>query len=113
MVELTTSEAQGVLVIAARGDLNAHTSAKAEADLMRLIEGSAQRVVLDLAEVRYVSSAGLRVFLLAARKVGPKGAFVLARPTPDVRGILNLAGFSRILKLADDLGGAVAMARAG
>jgi hypothetical protein len=50
------------------------------------------------------------VFLVAARQVGPQGTFVLARPAPAVRGVLELAGFLTILKVEADLPAAIAAA---
>jgi anti-anti-sigma factor len=60
--------------------------------------------------VRYVSSAGLRVFLIATRRIAGDGAFVLARPSPPVRGVLEMAGFLNVVKVAPDVDAAVAAA---
>jgi anti-anti-sigma factor len=109
-VELTSREERGVVVIGARGDLNAGGSDRLERELLSRIEAGQHRLVLDLGDVRYVSSAGLRVFLIAARRTGTGGAFVLARPAPAVRGVLELAGFLTILKVEPDLASAISAA---
>jgi anti-anti-sigma factor len=53
--------------------------------------------VIDLSGMEYVSSAGLRVFLVAARRLGTEGKLVLCCPTGHVRRVLDLVGFSSIL----------------
>ena len=110
-MELATEERDGgVLVVAARGDLNAASCGRLEQELNARMDAGRDRLVLDLAEVRYVSSAGLRVFLLAARKAGKGGRFVLARPVEAVRGVLEMTGFLGIMKVEADLDAAVAAA---
>ncbi len=97
-------------VVAARGDINAAGCARLERELVSRIEAGQNRLVLDLGEVRYVSSAGLRVFLIATRRIGSNGAFVLARPSPPVLGVLELAGFLNVVKVMPDIDAAVAAA---
>jgi anti-anti-sigma factor len=49
---------------------------------------------VDLAGVEYISSAGLRVLLMAAKRLRqPPAAVVLCGLGPAVRGVLELAGF--------------------
>jgi anti-anti-sigma factor len=111
-MDLATQERGGVLVVAAKGDLNAASCGQLEQELAARVDAGWRRLVLDLGEVRYVSSAGLRVFLLAARKVGTEGRFVLARPVEAVRGVLEMTGFLGIIKVEADLEAAVAAAEA-
>ncbi len=111
-MDITTEDRGGVTVVAARGDINAAGCARLERELVSRIETGQKRLVLDLGEVRYVSSAGLRVFLIATKRIGPGGSFVLARPSPSVRGVLELAGFLSVVKVAPDVDAAVAAAAA-
>lgn len=55
-------------------------------------------LVIDLADVSYVSSAGLRVFLQAYKTLAPKGGSVTIRsPQEAVRKVMTLTGFQKIL----------------
>lgn len=55
-------------------------------------------LVLDFAEVEYISSSGLRVVLMAHKQVTAQGGkFVLRNLTPEVRSIIDMTGFSRIM----------------
>lgn len=70
-------------------------------------------VVLDLADLEYISSAGLRVLMLAAKQVKAAGGrILLAAPQPVVREILEISRFNLVFELADSVDAAVAAAGA-
>jgi anti-sigma B factor antagonist len=55
-------------------------------------------MVINLEETRYVSSAGLRIFLATAKKMtASNGAVKLCCPNEVVQEILDISGFSTIL----------------
>lgn len=108
-----TIEPQGdVTVVKASGDINAASCSQLEETLTSLIDQGKTRLVLDLAEVRYVSSAGLRVLLIAAKRLTGKGAFALSRASEPVRQVLDMTGFSGIIKVKPSLDEAVALVAA-
>lgn len=112
-MELSSVHHDDVLLVTARGDLNAVSCGQLEAEIAAQAEAGHQRIVLDLGEIRYVSSAGLRVFLVSARKLDKEGSFVLARPTDAVAQILKMTGFDRIVRVEPDLEAALASAKGG
>jgi anti-anti-sigma factor len=60
-------------------------------------------VIIDCAALEYVSSAGLRVFLLAAKASQRTGiSFGLCALMPAVREVFELSGFSRIIAVYSD-----------
>jgi anti-sigma B factor antagonist len=68
-------------------------------------------VIIDCSALDYVSSAGLRVFLLATRAAQRAGiSFALCALTPAVREVFDLSGFSRIISVHADRATAVAQA---
>ncbi len=71
-------------------------------------------VIIDCARLDYVSSAGLRVFLLAARAAKRAGvSFALCALKPAVREVFDLSGFSRVIPVHADLATALAQAAPG
>lgn len=108
-----TIEPQGeVTVVKVSGDINAASCDQLEQTLTGLIDQGSKRMVLDLAGVRYVSSAGLRVLLIAAKRLAGKGAFALSRASQPVQEVLDMTGFSGIIKVKPSLDDAVALVRA-
>jgi anti-sigma B factor antagonist len=66
-------------------------------------------VIIDCAGLEYVSSAGLRVFLLAARTSQRTGLrFAMCSLQPAVREVFELSGFSRVIAVHTDRAAALA-----
>jgi anti-anti-sigma factor len=71
-------------------------------------------VIIDGARLDYVSSAGLRAVLLAARAAQRAGVpFALCALQPAVREVFDLSGFSRIIAVQPDRASALAQAQPG
>ena len=85
------------LTIAVSGRVDTVTAPELEASLKF---GDATCVVMDLAKVPYMSSAGLRLLLSAHKKMLAKGGELqIANVQEDVREVLDITGFSDILNL--------------
>ena len=67
------------------------------------------RVILDLAGLEYISSAGLRVLMLAAKQCkAQKGTLLVTGPQPLVREILEISKFTLVLKIVPSVEEALA-----
>lgn len=96
-------------VIAIEGRLDASTARDFEAAIMAAV--GTGPVVLDFTEVDYISSAGLRVLLLALKALTAKGRrLALAMPNPDVMDVIKLTGFDKLLDCHDGVEAALASA---
>lgn len=95
----------GATIVTAEGRLDFGAAAAFQAQLEKLLAPAAAPAALlvDCTGLEYVSSAGLRVFLLAARAAQRSGgSFALCSPRPAVREVLELSGFGRILTVHAD-----------
>jgi len=74
------------------GRLDTHTAPQLDAELARVFAGAApQRLVFDLGQLDYLSSAGIRCFVRARKAVEPRGGkVVLVNPQPPVRKVLDI-----------------------
>jgi anti-anti-sigma factor len=99
----------GAVVIAdIRGRLDGVTAPELDQKLTALA-GNGARLVLDLSGLDYVSSAGLRIFLKAAKQIkANKGRLALAGITPTVTKIFEISGFTTIFDIYSDRDAAVA-----
>lgn len=86
-------------IIEVSGRLDALTSNELETELNEAIEQGHHHLALDLSAVPYVSSAGLRVVLAGAKRVMQSGGLCLFAPRANVRAVLEMAGFHKIIKI--------------
>lgn len=98
----TQTEATDILVLSGR--IDATTSPDFESRLLELVKDVNAGCVLDFHEVDYVSSAGLRVLLVALRRFnGEKKMLIVARPSENVKEVITLTGFHKLLKICDSM----------
>ena len=86
-------------VINLSGQLDTLTSVDLEKEIAPILQGEAQTVVLDGAELTYISSAGLRLLLTLQKGMNKGGSFRLKNIQNDIMEILNITGFSHILTI--------------
>ena len=84
----------GKLKVAISGRLDTTTAPELEKELDFT---GITSVEFDLADLEYVSSAGLRVILMVQKNM--KGNFVLKNVKPEIMEIFEITGFSDILTI--------------
>lgn len=95
--------ADEVLVIALSGYLDAHTVADFDKRTEEIMAAGTHRIVLDLSQLNYISSAGIGALMGLSQRLKKRGGdLVLLQPTAKVHKILDLLGFSRIFHLSPD-----------
>jgi anti-anti-sigma factor len=68
-MHIQQTEREGVTIVAPAGRIDTTTSGAVEDVLRRAVDAGARTLVVDLREVDYISSAGLRVFLMLAKRM--------------------------------------------
>jgi len=108
-MEIQDKKVDGVTVLSLKGSIDAVTAPKVTEFIQGQIGKGNIKLVADLSGVDYTSSAGLRVLLGAVKETRAlSGDIRLAGIQPDVQKVLNLSGFTNILKIFDDVETAVA-----
>ena len=98
-MEMQVTELDGTVIVSIIGSIDALTSEGVNEGLVAYLE-SGKNIVLDLAQVNFMSSAGLRVVLAALKKARQRGGdLYLAAAQPGVDRVLNLSGFHSILHI--------------
>lgn len=93
-------DVNGVTLVTIAGRLDGNTSGSLESRFLQLVEQGGSRFVFNLAELDYVSSAGLRSLLLAAKKVkAMRGKLALAHMNEHVKEVFDMSGFSTIFMI--------------
>ncbi len=99
-MQIKEEKLEDVMIVTIDDHLDTATSTIFETRLLGLIEGGERKVLVDCAPLEYVNSAGLKVFLLAAKKLEPLGGkLVLCALAPSVLMIFEMIGFTRIMKI--------------
>ena len=81
-------------IIRVSGDLDAHTAPRLDDVVRDLIEGGVERIVVDMADVEFVDSSGLRS-LIRARADGADGREVVVRdPSAATLRLLDVTGMT-------------------
>ena len=87
------------IVVKVAGKLDAQSAPMLEDGMGEALEGVTE-ITFDLAELEFISSAGLRI-LLAAYKLMAKreGVFKVKNASGDVMGVLEMSGFASLFEI--------------
>ena len=99
-MHITEERRAGVFILGLSKRLDAATADGVERKILAAIEAGERHLVLDLAGLEYVSSAGLRVFLIAAKRLkSADGRLALCAPSDHVRQVFDIAGVMSFLSV--------------
>lgn len=106
-MQLTTKRFGRLVIVAVSGRVD-HLSAntlRAEIDpVLSACSAAGDALIVDLAGLEYISSAGLRVFMLMSREVkARKGRVALAAMQPVVREIFDISKFTLLFEIFPDV----------
>jgi len=92
--EVKSKDVDGVSVVYLKGYLDAHTASDFEKVLRELVDQNRVRLVVNMADLNYISSAGLGVFMGFIEEVRSKGGDIkLTELTDKVFRVFDLLGF--------------------
>ena len=99
-MNVDTSFSGSTAVAAVNGRVDSANAKSFEEELSAIIDQGATGLVVDCGELNYISSAGLRVFLIAIRKTSAAGGgLALCRVPEHIQEVLEISGFSRLTKI--------------
>jgi anti-sigma B factor antagonist len=97
-MEIAVAQHDDVRVVSGIGSLDAATSPQVLTVLEDELEQGSTKMVIDLSDVGYLSSAGLRVILIALRNARSAGGDLrLAGAEGNIQRVLKISGFDTIL----------------
>ena len=102
---ISISDRDGRAVVVIRGELDLATAPDLEAALTERLDAG-QDVVVDLRELAFLDSTGLRVLVAShIRAEGGDASFLIVRPRPGapIKRILDIAGVESVLDVVDDV----------
>lgn len=95
-MEIIKSISGETLTMEVKGRLNTNTAPQFETAI-KDIGSEIKKLVLDFAGLEYISSAGLRVVLMAQKKMNKQGVMLVKNVNENVMSVFAITGFSDIL----------------
>ncbi|MEG2720578.1 MAG: STAS domain-containing protein [Oscillospiraceae bacterium] len=90
------------LILALEGRLDTTTAPQLEAELKKSFDG-VKELEFDFADLKYLSSAGLRVILAAQKVMNKQGSMLLRNVNEEIMDIFEVTGFVDILTFEEPL----------
>jgi len=101
-MELTTRNEKNTIIVSVEGRVDTSTAPELESYLTGSVAPAPKTLIISLKEVKYISSAGLRVVLLMAKKLKTSGGeLILTGLEGAVKEVFEISGFYSIFKIFD------------
>jgi anti-anti-sigma factor len=111
-MEFAQEQAGDVAIVKLAGRLDSSSAQTTEESFAQMLGSGTPRLAIDMSGLEYISSAGLRVLLVVAKKVQQaKGKMALFGLVPNVREVFSVSGFDKIFAIQSDADTAVASVR--
>lgn len=101
---ISQSKQDDTMIFVLDGRLDSHTSMQLEDDFHRAFSQGERNFIWECSKLTYLSSAGLRAFLLAVKHLDQRGGkLVIAAAKPAIVEVFEISGFKAMLILKPDL----------
>ncbi|MCX5853171.1 MAG: STAS domain-containing protein [Deltaproteobacteria bacterium] len=99
-MEIKTKKEKNTVIVSVKGRMDAVTSPEFEKSLSTLIAAGENDFLINLHQLEYISSAGLRSILTVAKLLKTKdGKILFAALQGPVKDVFNISGFGAIFKI--------------
>ncbi|MBU4443800.1 MAG: STAS domain-containing protein [Candidatus Marinimicrobia bacterium] len=102
-MQVNIEKIENIYIFSLEGNLDSNTSGNLEKKLIPAIDQNNTKFILDFSKLHYISSAGLRVLLGAAKKLNQfRGKLILCSVKSDIKEVFEIAGLLSIFPMCDD-----------
>jgi len=103
-MEINHKQEGGIVYVTITGRLDADSALEAEKTVNDALAGNTKKLLFNLGGLDYLSSAGLRVLLSAAKEIRRReGKLVLCSLTQFVKEIFEVSGFEALIPIEDSV----------
>ncbi len=89
------------LTVALIGSLDTNSSPELDAQLKTALDG-VTKLIFDMKELNYISSAGLRIMLITMQRMEAQGEMIVKNVCPEVMDVFEITGFIEDLTIEND-----------
>lgn len=102
-MEISKKTHENCIIVEIKGRLNTTNFSDLESEFNKLIEAGNHKLLVDCSDLEYVSSSGLRVFLVALKSLKKlNGKFVLCNLQESILEVFEVSGFITIFDVCDN-----------
>src|SRR6476660_9298695 len=102
-MQISESAENGVILLVPQGRIDGSTAEPFKQKLLATISDSPIRMVIDFAQVDFISSIGLRVLVVTAKRIAAvRGKMAFCNVNGSIREVFDLAGFTAVAALFPD-----------
>jgi anti-sigma B factor antagonist len=113
-MEITTTADGALATLAVVGTIDTRASADFESALLKAVEGGSRQVIIDFSRLDLITSSGIRVLVLFAKRLSAiGGGVVLCCLSPDVQRVFDIAGLTGQFRIMPTRADAAAALTAG
>jgi len=110
-IEVAEERDGGALVLLPIGRLDSANARSFESIVMERVDGGEQRLIVDFSRLNFISSSGMRVLLMAAKRLhSNQGKLVLCTMPDHIHEVFRSSGFDQIIPIRDTRESALAEA---
>lgn len=112
-MDIEQRQTEDITIVNVSGRLDSSVSGQLMDRLVGIVNSGSAKLIVNLQDLHYISSAGLRSILVAAKLIRSSGGELrLCQPSELVRKILLESGFSNLIRIDEDEAGSVAALQA-
>ena len=100
-MEIKTNRDGENLTVTLTGKLDAVTAIEFDKFMAKELDG-VKNLTIDLKDLSYIASAGLRILLKTQKRMNNQGYMFVKNIQRDVRTVMDMTGFSRLLTLEEE-----------
>ena len=99
ILEVKTAEEEDSSVIFLIGRVDTNTAPEFEKAYQELLDDGKTKIIVDMVDCSYISSAGLRVLISLHKKLMMGGTLIIRHVSSDIMEVFTMTGFNNILKI--------------
>ncbi len=99
-VQQTTTETGDITTVKVIGRVDTTTSGELEKAIFETLDKGVKKVIVDMGQMDYISSSGLRVLLATLKRLKANdGHLILAGLNPHMSDVIRMAGFDQFFHI--------------
>ena len=99
-MDIMETSQSGVAIIEIKGRLDSKTTGELEQKILAVLEGDGRKLLVDMADLDYINSSGLRVLVMAYQRLKQSGGSLAICGTKDyILEVFEIAGYHRLFNL--------------